>query len=167
MDKGKMSRDSIRNAAQTVYEDALFTEKALFWMATQWRRMHYFLGVPSCVVSALAAAALLKEYPSLAVSLTALAGILTALLTFLEPHKIFRQFHQAGVEFCILRNKLARFKNIDLSGDFDTSEMRITLEQLASEKGNLQSSAPHTGGIAYFFAKRSIKAGQHLPDGGV
>ncbi|MEP1697931.1 MAG: SLATT domain-containing protein [Paracoccaceae bacterium] len=160
-----MSRDGIRHAAQTLYEDALYSEKALFWTATQWRRAHYFLGVPSVIVSALAGVALIQEYPSVAILLTAIAAVLTALLTFLEPHKIFGQYHEAGVEYGILRNKVARFKDIDLSGDFDVTKMRKNLEKLAAEKGELQKEAPHTGGVAYFFAKRSITAGEHEPDG--
>lgn len=159
-----MSRDGIRSATQTLYEDALYSEKALFWTATQWRRAHFFLGVPSVIVSALAGAALVQEYPSTAILFTAIAAVFTALLTFLEPHKIFGQYHEFGVEYGILRNKVARFKDIDLSGEFDASRMRKTLEKLAFEKGELQKGAPHTGGIAYYFAKRSIKAGQHQPD---
>lgn len=159
-----MNTDGIRHAAVTLYEDTLYSEKALFWVATQWRRMHYFLGVPSCIVSALAGAALVKEYPSLAISLTAVAAILTALLTFLEPHKIFGQYHISGVEYGILRNKVARFKDIDLSGNFDINRMRKVLEKLAAEKGELQKTTPHTGGLAYYFAKRSINAGEHKPD---
>lgn len=159
-----MSRDGIRHAAQTLYEDALYSEKALFWSATQWRRAHYFLGIPSCIISALAGAALLKQYPSMAILFTAIAAVLTALLTFLEPHKIFDQYHKFGVDYGILRNKIARFKDIDLTNDFDHSRMRKALEALAAEKGELQKNSPHTGGIAYFFAKRSIKAGQHEPD---
>ena len=159
-----MSSDGIKHAAQTLYEDALYSEKALFWTATQWRRAHYLLGLPSVIVSTLAGAALIQEHPSVAILLTAVAAILTALLTFLEPHKVFREYHESGVEFGILRNKIARLKDIDLSGDFDVTKMRRNLEKLAAEKGELQRGAPHTGGIAYFFAKRSIKAGQHNPD---
>lgn len=159
-----MSRDGIRNAANTLYEDALYSEKSLFWSATQWRRAHFALGIPSCVVSALAGAALLKQHPSIAILFTAVAAVLTALLTFLDPHKIFDKYHKFGVEYGILRNKIARFKDIDLIDDFNISKMRKNLEALAAEKGELQKSAPHTGGIAYFFAKRSIKVGQHKLD---
>ncbi len=161
-----MSRDGIRRAAQTIYEDALYSEKALFWTATQWWRAHYFLGVPSVIVSALAGAALIQKHPSAAILLTAIAAVLTALLTLLEPHRIFGQYHESGVEYGILRNKIARFKDIDLSDDFDVTRMRKDLEKLAAEKGELQKGAPHTGGIAYFFAKRSTRAGQHEPDQG-
>ena len=159
-----MNKNGIRHAAQTLYEDALYSEKSLFWMATQWRRMHYFLGVPSCIVSALAGVALVKENPSMAITFTAIAAVLTALLTFLEPHKIFSQYHESGVKYGTFRNKAARFKDIDLPDDFDAAQMRKTLEKLAAEKGELQKAAPHTGGIAYFFAKRSIKTGQHETD---
>jgi len=136
----------------------------VFWLATQWRRAHYWLGVPSTICSVLAGAALIKQTPLLAGVFTTVAAVLTALLTFLDPKSKFEQYHHCGVEFGILRGKIERFKDIDLQGKVDETVARIKLEEFAAEKGELQKASPHTGGIAYYFAKRSIKRGQHRPD---
>jgi hypothetical protein len=159
-----MNRDAIKEKAQTLYEDTLYSEKALFWLATQWRRSHYAIGIPSCIVSAAAGASLLKDMPVLAAVLTTVAAVLTALLTFLDPKSTYARYHDFGVRYGILRNKIDRFKDIDLYGKFDENQARATLEALASEKGELQEAAPHTGGLAYFYAKRSIRSGEHEPD---
>ena len=159
-----MKKDGIRGATETLYDDCLHSEKALFWLATQWRRLHYWLGIPSCIVSALAGAAIIQEFSGLAAILTTIAAVLTALLTFLQPQNVFKTHHECGVKYGILRNKIDRFKTIDLDGKFDDKEARLVLEAMAAEKAELQSAAPHTGGLAYYFAKRSIKAGQHRAD---
>ncbi|HEX2841381.1 SLATT domain-containing protein [Hyphomicrobium sp.] len=159
-----MKKDGIRAKTLTLYEDTLYTEKALFWLATNWRRAHYLIGLPSCIVSALAGVAVINEAPALAAFLTITAAVLTALLTFLDPKATYTKYHECGVGYGILRGKVERFKDIDLEGKFDEEAARIMLERFAEEKGELQKTAPHTGGVAYFFAKRSIQKGQHTPD---
>jgi hypothetical protein len=159
-----MKKDGIRESAKTLYDDTLYSEKALFWLATQWRRAHYALGIPSTICSVLAGAALIKHYPVAAAILTTVAAVLTALLTFLDPKRKFEHYHACGVKFGILRGKIERFKDIDLHGKFDEEYARTELETLAKDKGELQKISPHTGGIAYFFAKRSIAHGQHQSD---
>lgn len=161
-----MDKLGIIEKTQVLYEDTLYTEKALFWLATQWRRGHYLIGIPSCIVSAVAGGALLNNMPLLAGVLTTVAAVLTALLTFLEPREVFKKYHACGVDYGILRGKIERFKDIDLKGEFDAEKARTTLEQFAEEKGTMQKSAPHTGGVAYAFAKRSIRGREHLADAG-
>lgn len=159
-----MKKDGIKDKTLTLYEDALYSEKALFWKATQWRRTHYVLGVLSTVLSVVAGAAVVKDLPALAGVLTTVAAVLTALLTFLDPKTEFAKSHECGVKYGALRTKIERFKDIDLEGRFDEGQARETLERLAEEKAALQTTAPHTGGMAYYFAKKSIRAGQHKPD---
>ena len=159
-----MSKQGVVDKTRVLYEDALYTEKALFWLATQWRRSHYWIGIPSCIVSAVAGGALLDGRPLLAGVLTTVAAVLTALLTFLEPKEVFKKYHESGVQYGVLRGKIERFKDIDLDGNFDAASARVTLEQLATEKGEMQKAAPHTGGVAYFFAKRSIQNKEHIAD---
>lgn len=159
-----MDKQGIIDKTQVLYEDTLYTEKALFWLATQWRRGHYWIGIPSCIVSAVAGGALINGMPLLAGVLTTVAAILTALLTFLEPREVFKKYHACGVDYGVLRGKIERFKDIDIKGAFEPENARLTLEKFAAEKTEMQKMAPHTGGIAYAFARRSIQNKEHVPD---
>jgi hypothetical protein len=163
-DVSQMKMNGIRDATLTLYEDTLYTEKALFWLATQWRRAHYLLGIPSILCSAAAGVSLIKSDPFLAGVLTSIAALLTALITFLDPKTFHTRYHDCGIEYATLRGKLERFKSIDLAGEFDEPRVRKQLESFAAEKAALQKKAPHTGGIAYFFARKSIAKGEHKPD---
>jgi hypothetical protein len=160
-----MKSDAIKLQTDQLLDDVLYTEKALFWLATQWRRMHYMLGIPSCISSALAGVFLVKHYdPGIAMVLMILSTVLTALLTFLDPKTTYKACHEIGVKYGALRNEIERFRNITLDGKFDEKNAVSTLADLSSRKFELQKSAPHTGGMAYRFAKWSIGRSEHLAD---
>lgn len=156
-----MKKDGIREKANVLYSDSLHTEKGLFWKATQWRRLHYTLGIPSCVASVLAGLSIIQNTLEWAAALTILAAILTALLTFLDPDSMYRRVHEMGVAYGTLRGQIERFKDIDLDGKFDEAAARAELENFAAVKAELQRRAPHTGGMAHYFARKSIARGEH------
>jgi hypothetical protein len=85
---------------------------------------------------------------------------LSALATFINPSRSAREFHNSGVRCSALKGKLRRFWQIDCTTD--DANLRKTLEKLAEEKTHLMETMPHTGGVAYWLAKRSIRAGQNM-----
>ena len=160
-----MKSDGIRHQANQLHDDVLFTEKSSFWLATQRRRMHYLLGIPSCVTSALAGFWLVKNYdPGIAVLFMIASTVLTALLTFLDPKATYKNCHETGVRFAALRSEIEQFQRITLADEFDDKKAAATLAELSKRKFELQKSAPHTGGIAYYFAKKSIRKKEHVSD---
>lgn len=151
----------LKKEARRLEEDVLFSEKAHFGMATIWSRVRFVLGIPSAILAAAAGASALNQWPSYA-ALTAIASaVLTALMTFLGPEQEASRHHGAGIRYNVLRGKLRRFERLHLSEDAETQPARAALETLASEKATIMESAPHTGGIAYILARRSIKRQEH------
>lgn len=78
-------RPAIRAALERIEEDCIHSGKAHFNADNRWGRYHYWLGIPSVVLSALAGAAFFKNYGDIAGIMSAIVAILTSLMTFLKP----------------------------------------------------------------------------------
>jgi hypothetical protein len=147
--------------ADRLSEDVLWSEKQHFAMATVWRRMHLFLGIPSAIMAALAGVSALQDRPFLAAALAVASAVVTSLLTFLEPDRAAERHHKAGVGYSALRGQLRRFRLIDLSPGGLPNNARQKLEEFATEKTSLMQTAPHIGGISYALARKSISKEEH------
>ena len=151
----------IRREAERLEEDVLYAEKQHFSMATIWRRIHFWLGVPSALCAALAGVSALNSLPGVAATLAIISAVLTALLTFLDPEKIGSAHHSAGVAYSALRGKLRRLRLIRAAEGAPTNGLKEEIEELAAEKSTIMKSSPHIGGLAYRLAKASIMRGEH------
>lgn len=153
--------DEIRKEAERLEEDVVHSEKAHFAMATLWGWMHYILGVPAAISAAAAGISVVKESPGWSIAFSVTATILTALMTFLDTERARSDHFISGVRYSALRGKLRRFYNID-SGEEDMPATQGKIHQLATEKTTIQETARHTGGLAYWLAKRSVGKKQHV-----
>lgn len=155
-----MDRKLLVKEAQRLEEDLLWSMTACFQIATIWRTLHWFIGIPAVLAAAITGVKALKaaEGDNL-VYFAVASAVLSALSTFINPSRSAREFHNSGVRCSALKGKLRRFWQIDLTED--SPNHRKTLEKLADEKSHLMETMPHTGGVAYWLAKRSIKKGQN------
>ena len=147
--------------AKSLQQDVLYSEKGHFSVANVWERIHLWLGIPASALAALAGISALTQHEILAAVLAIGVAVLTALITFLEPHRVGAAHHSAGTRYNVLRGKLRRFYSIDLVEAEYSDELRARLEALAEEKGRIIEEAPHIGRFAYWLAKRSIERGEH------
>lgn len=152
--------DEIRKEALRLGEDVVHSEKAHFAMATLWGWAHYILGVPAAICAAAAGISVVKESPGWSIAFSVTATILTALMTFLDTERARSDHFISGVRYSALRGKLRRFSNIDSAED-DIPAAQGGIHQLAAEKTTIQETARHTGGLAYWLAKRSVGRNQH------
>lgn len=153
---------AIQKEAARLDEDALYSEKSHFSVGTVWKRIHYVLGIPACVLAALAGVSkgtsLAEFVPALAIASSALTG----LLTFLAPDRSAAQHIAAGKAYSELRGRLRRFISIYAQpGGQSVVALAKQLEELAVRKVEIQRTSPHTGGLAYRMAKASITRGEH------
>lgn len=148
--------------AKRLEEDALYSEKAHFAMATAWGRAHYALGIPAALTAAAAGTAVINEVPQVALGCAVVSTVLTSLMTFLDTEKARSDHFLSGTRYSALRAKLRRFHKIHLAGGALKPDDTGRIEQLATEKLSIQELARHTGGLAYWLAKRSIKQEQHV-----
>jgi hypothetical protein len=157
-----MNTQKLISEARRLHEDLLWSEKAFFQTATLWRTAHWLLGVPGVIAATTAGLAAVKATnPGLTAVAAVVSAILSALLTFLNPHKSAREFHSAGVRASSLRARIRRYFEIDLSGSDPPEDARQRLERLAELKAHLMETTPHIGGVPYWLARRSIERDQH------
>jgi hypothetical protein len=148
--------------ADRLLEDALWAEKQHFAMATIWRRLHLWLGIPSALMAGAAGVSAIQSYPNLAAGLAASSAIVTTLLTFLSPEEMGRRHYDAAVGYSTVRGRLRRYRNIEAESPEFQNNGSTRINELAEEKKSLMDSAPHIGGLSYRLAKRSIENGDHL-----
>lgn len=161
MDETAKLGEVIREAKR-LEEDALYSEKAHFAMATAWSRAHYVLGVPAALTAAGAGTAVANEAPQLAIGCAVVSAVLTSLMTFLDTEKARSDHFLSGTRYSALRGKLRRFHQIHLASGALRPDDIGRIEQLAAEKLSIQESARHTGGLAYWLAKRSLAREEHV-----
>ncbi|MCK3776669.1 SLATT domain-containing protein [Ensifer sesbaniae] len=155
-----MNKQLIIEEAQRLDEDLLWSMTACFQIATWWRLLHWVLGVPSVLAAAITGIKAVKAGDPQTLAYFAIASaILSALATFVNPSRSAREFHNAGVRCSALKGKIRRFWQIDCTTD--DASLRKTLEKLADEKSHLMETMPHTGGLAYWLARRSIGKGHN------
>lgn len=158
-----MTRDAIAAEAKRIEEDLLWNQAANFQTATVWRAAHWGLGIPTVVLTAATGVAAVKEtYPAVVVGCAVASTVLSALQTFLNPQKAAKDAHAAGVRANVLMARVRRFHEIDLHGPERPETARTDLEALANEKAHLLETTPHTGGFAYWLARKSIRRQQHV-----
>jgi hypothetical protein len=106
-------KPAIQAELQRIEEDCIHSGKGHFNAGDRWARYHYWLGIPSVVLSALAGAAFFKDYGSIAGVMSSIVAILTSLMTFLKPSE--RAAHKGSGDQCLtLRNDARVFREIRL-----------------------------------------------------
>jgi SMODS and SLOG-associating 2TM effector domain family 4 len=153
-------RDSVKKEAQRIIEDTLFSARRHFETARIWSMMHYWLGLPTAVLAAIAGASAFKDNSILAGSLAIIVTALTALMTFLNPNKRANEHHIAGNKYNALRNQTRIFCEIDLSTRDENTDISKKIKELAKERDNLNQASPQTFKWAYKRAKAGIEAGE-------
>lgn len=155
-----MDRKLLVDEAKRLEEDLLWSMTACFQVATWWRMLHWAIGIPSVLAAALTGIKAVKTGDPQTLAYLAIASaILSALATFVNPGRSAREFHNAGVRCSALKGKLRRYWQIDATSDYPN--LRKNLEKLADEKSHLMETMPHTGGLPYWLAGRSIRKEQH------
>lgn len=143
--------------------DALYSEKGHFAAARCWRRLNYFLGIPSVVLGATAGASIVSDLgdnSKLAAGMCALlAAALTALNTFLNPAERASQHHRAGVEYGRLRRLIRQFVQINPRQSPEATELRRRLDELTEKVGTVQAEALPIPGYAHRRAYAEIQKG--------
>jgi hypothetical protein len=104
-------KPAISSELQRIEEDCIHSGKAHFNAGDRWARYHYWLGIPSVVLSALAGAAFFKDYGDIAGIMSAIVAILTSLMTFLKPSERASTHKGSGDQYLTLGKAGARSNN--------------------------------------------------------
>jgi hypothetical protein len=104
-------KPAISSELQRIEEDCIHSGKAHFNAGDRWARYHYWLGIPSVVLSALAGAAFFKDYGDIAGIMSAIVAILTSLMTFLKPSERASTHKGSGDQYLTLLGKAGARSN--------------------------------------------------------
>ena len=154
-------RTALRTEAARIEEDSLFSAKRHFAASKRWNARHYWIGVPTTVLAALAGASAFKDKPLLAGVLSAVVAALSALSTFLNPSGTGNRHHAAGTKYQALRNQSRIFRELDLVDPSASYEfLAKRLKDLADQRDTLNESSPQTSQKMFERARRGIEAGE-------
>jgi hypothetical protein len=150
-------KNAMRSELLRIEEDLLWSEKANFQLCSIWSSLYWFLGVPSALLAALTG---LSATEVLLADWTGYLGlgttVFTTLATVINPTKRSQHAHQSGVGYSDLRSRVRRFRELRLEFSEDY-KFFDEVEAFGREKSELQRQSPHTGGLPYWLAKRSIE----------
>jgi hypothetical protein len=151
---------NIKAEASRIEEDALHSGKAHFEAASRWRHVHFWLGLPSAVASALAALSLLKANPPLTAALSVLAAVLTSLITFLKPDAKASGHAASGNRYLSIRSRARLFRTIDIPSAKELAPLSTAVKELAEQRDQLNETSEQIPRWAYKRAKKGIDAGE-------
>jgi len=161
-----MVRDELRamiaDECERIEEDAVHSGKGEFASAKLWRSFSHIVGALSAVGSALAGAAVIKNWnPDFAV-ISAVVGTVAGVLTAtLKPGDEADRRHRAGNAFFAFKDRARVIRQVGLLSQAATEEgLSEQIRALSEDYSNARSSAPIVPAWSYWLAKRGVAKGQ-------
>ena len=152
----------IRAELLRIEEDCTHSGKSHFNAAERWSTYHYWLGIPAIVLSAAAGTAFFKDAAMLAGGMSALAALLTALMTFLKPSERASGHKSSGDQYLGLRNDARVFREIRLEHACDDQAAINGLDEFTKRRNDLNLASPQFSEADFNKARRGINAGEAL-----
>jgi hypothetical protein len=147
--------------------DALYSARGHQAAAHRWATVTTFLGIPTAVVTALAAggasvAAIAGGNPGATAALALLAAALSAIRAVLRPEATLQEYQNKGAGYLALRNDVAFFRDVVLRTKRCSEEdVESQLHSFVARRNTLNSQLPiRIPGWAYRIAKLGIDAGE-------
>lgn len=151
---------AMRREAERVEEDATYSSKSHFNAEATWIHRHYWLGIPSTILAAVAGATLIKSQPELASIFALAASLLTGLMTFLKPNERAAMHRDAAGKFHALRNDARFFREVELLHLEKMSELPERLKALSAARNELNQKSPSIPRGAFIAARKGIEEGE-------
>lgn len=153
-------RPVIRAELERIEEDCIHSGKAHFNAADRWERYHYWLGVPSVVLSALAGAAFFKNYGDIAGIMSAIVAILASLMTFLKPSERASAHKGSGDQYLTLRNDVRVFREIKLTYACDEQSAISGMDEFTKRRNELNQASAQFSRKDFEIARAGIDQGE-------
>ena len=153
-------RSAIDAELQRIEEDCIHSGKAHFNAEIRWTGYHYWLGIPSVVLSALAGLAFFKDHPEAAGIMSGIVAILTSLMTFLKPSERSVSHKRSGDQYLSLRNDARVFREIRLPATPDQQAAVDGLDEFTNRRNELNQASPQFSQGDFQKAREGIDAGE-------
>ena len=159
---GKSPNEKIQNELLRIEEDCTHSGKAHFNAGTRWNRYHFALGLPAVALSALAGTAFFSDQLAAGGVMSSVAGVLTALQTFLKPSERASSHKSAGDQYLGMRNDARVFREIKLGHVCDDQAAIDGLDEFTKRRGELNLASPQFAPRDFQKARRGINEGEAL-----
>lgn len=157
--KGTRIEEYIKEAKR-IEEDSLYSSKSHYNAASGWKRVHYWTGIPNCIIAAMAGFSAFDGSNILAGTLAVLAASITASITFLNPEAKSSSHKNAASEYHSLRNRARIFVNITSQRVTDDDDLNGIFNALATQRENLNTVSPQIPERAFLKAREGIESGE-------
>lgn len=157
-----MNKAKLIKEAKRIEEDALYSAKGHFNNSSSWTTVHYWLGVPSAVASALSGTSALAKFPYheyVAGGLAILAAVLTGVMTFVNPREKSVAHLNAGNKYNSLRNQARIFYEIEIE-NISIDKSIEKLNTLSDTRNDLNEKSPQVSRGSFEKARRGIEEGE-------
>lgn len=157
---------TIRAELTRIEEDCIHSGKAHFNAGVRWSSYHFWLGLPSVILSALAGAAFFKDQPEIAGAMASVVTILTALMTFLKPSERASSHKSSGDQYLTLRNDARVLRTIKLDVACDDAAAVANLDEITKRRNELNQASAQVSRKDFERARQGIEEGeaQHVAD---
>lgn len=155
--------DAVLKEAKRVEEDANHSAKRHFDTSQFWERAHYWMGIPSVALAAIASASALSEWQygaAVAGVISIIVAVLTAVNTFINPSQRGEIHHKMGNAYLALKNKARIFHDIESTAFQNDEDLRIALKELTDKRDELNDNAPQTPDRYFQSARKGIDEGE-------
>ena len=153
-------KPAIQAELQRIEQDCIHSGKAHFNAGDRWARYHYWLGIPSVVLSALAGAAFFKSYGDIAGIMSAIVAILTSLMTFLKPSERAAAHKGSGDQYLTLRNDARVFREIRLAHACDEQAAIAGMDEFTKRRNELNQASAQFSRKDFEIARAGIDQGE-------
>jgi hypothetical protein len=151
---------AIRTELERIEEDCIHSGKSHFNAHERWSRFHYWLGIPSVILSSIAGLAFFKDYPDIGGAIASVVAVLTALSTFLKPYERAASHKSSGDQYLSLRNDARVFRQIRLENACDDQTAINSLDEFTKRRNELNQASPQFSTSDFNRARDGIDAGE-------
>jgi hypothetical protein len=153
-------KPKIREELGRIEENCDHSGKSHFNAHDRWNRYHYWLGLPSVGLSAIAGIAFFNEYPLWGGILSSTVAILTALSTFLKPFERAASHKSSGDLYLALKSDARVFRTIKLDHTCDDQAAIDGLDELVKRQNEMNKVSNQFSNSDFKKAKKGIDAGE-------
>jgi len=153
-------KSAIRDELERIEEDCTHTGKAQFNAGIRWSAYHYWIGIPSVLLSAAAGAAYIKQLPDVAGAVSVVVAVLTALMTFLKPSERSSKHKNSGDQYLALRNDARVFRTVKLEFACDAQAAIDGLDEFTKRRNEMNQASPAVAPRDFRKARLGIASGE-------
>ncbi len=143
-----------------IQEDSIHSAKSHFNASEHWNRVHYWIGIPTAILAAIASVSAFNDKGIWAGCIAIMVAALSAISTFINPSSNMNTHKSAGNSYLALRNRARIFRDIDIKMGYEQQELRNRFQELLEKREELNKVCPLIPRQAFEKARKGIEEGE-------